>query len=142
MSDMAELMSRLSSMKDSDGGGGSGGGGRAEGFHPGSEGSGEAIHNFSFVSSDGQSFGMDDKIKGLSDIFSPSVSLTNLLEMSGKIEDITFDSIEKFMPIAIKSKLAVTSQKNFLLGSLQPPHMGVGGIKSALGKRGGDGQEH
>ena len=92
MSDMAELMSRLSSMKDSDDGG-SGGGGRAEGFHPGSEGSGEAIHNFSFISSDGQSFGMDDKIKGLSDIFSPSVSLTNLLEMSGKIEDITFDFI-------------------------------------------------
>lgn len=50
------------------------------------------------------------------------------------LEYVTFDFIEKFMPIAIRSKLAVIPQKNFLLGGLQPPHIAVGGLKTAFGK--------
>ena len=138
---MAELMSRLSSMKDSDDGG-SGGGGRAEGFHPGSEGSGEAIHNFSFISSDGQSFGMDDKIKGLSDIFSPSVSISDILEIPQDAGQIPFAAFDKFALAQIQGQVAAMPQKNIAIGALQPPHLAVGGHKTIFGKRGGEQQGH
>jgi len=135
MSDIAELMARLASMKDStDSSGGSGGGGRAEGFHA-AEGASSAITNLEYLSSDGQSFGMGDRIKGLEDVLSPSVSLDDLVKIKmPNLEYVTFDFIEKFMPIAIRSKLAVIPQKNFLLGGLQPPHIAVGGLKTAFGK--------
>lgn len=133
MSDIAELMSRLSSMKDSEGGGGGGG---SQGFHPGSDGSGGAIGGLELLSEDGESFGMAAKFKGLMDILSPAMSFDDVLKVATPaMGSVTFDFIEKFMPIAIRSKLVVMAQKNFFLASIKPPHMGIGGIKTIFGKK-------
>lgn len=141
MSDIAELMAKLSSMNDSESGGSSGSGGSR--IHPGSDGSGDVISALEFLSEEAESFGMSSKFKGLMDVLSPSMSFEDVVRVATPaLGYITFDFIEKFMPIAIRSKLAVLSQKNFLLSNLKPPHMAIGGIKTVVGKKEGGEQGH
>tara|TARA_Y100000389_G_scaffold140377_1_gene138190 strand:- start:17008 stop:17430 length:423 start_codon:yes stop_codon:yes gene_type:complete len=136
MSDMAELMARLSSIKESESGGGSGGGGHAEGFHPGTSGSGEVLGALSLCSPTGQSFAMSDKIKGLEDILTPSTSINDILEIPPDAGQIPFSAFDKFALAQIQGQVAAMPQKNIAVGALQPPHLAVGGHKTIVGKRG------
>ena len=141
MSDIAELMARLSSMNESESRGSSGGGGIR--IHPGAEGSGDVISALEFLSEEAESFGMASKFKGLMDILSPSMSFEDMVRVATPaLGNVTFDSLEKFMPIAIRSKLAVLSQKNFILSNLKPPNIAIGGIKTVFGKKEGGEQGH
>jgi hypothetical protein len=140
MSDIAELMARLSSMNESESGGSSGGGGIR--IHPGAEGSGGVISELAFLLEEVE-FGMASKFQGLMDILSPSMSFEDMVRVATPaLGNVTFDSLEKFMPIAIRSKLVVLSQKNFILSNLKPPNMAIGGIKTVFGKKEGGEQGH
>lgn len=141
MSDIAELMARLSSIKESESGGSSGGG-HAEGFHPGTSGSGEVLGALSLCSPTGQSFAMSDKIKGLEDILTPSTSINDILEIPQDAGQIPFSAFDKFALAQIQGQVAAMPQKNIAVGALQPPHLAVGGHKTIFGKRGGEQQGH
>jgi hypothetical protein len=136
MSDIAQLISRLASMNDGESGSG-GGGGDSGRIHPGANSSGAAISNLNFLYGEPGSFTISSKAENsLEDVFN-SKPLGKIFDIEGHavIGELSFDALEKFMPVAIRSKLAVSPQKNFLASNLKPPHISVGGIKSVFGKR-------
>lgn len=136
MSDIAEMLARISSMKESSGGGG----GSERGFSA-AESAGGFIDNLTLFSPEGgPNFGMSDSFQNLSQILSPSASFDDLFKISSNPNTgyVTFDLLEKFLP-QIKSKLATMPQQGFFAANIKPPHMPVGGIKTAFGKSEGQG---
>lgn len=137
MSDIAQLISRLSSMNDGESGSGGGGGGDSGRIHPGSNSSGAAIANLNFLHGEPGSFTISSQSESSLESVFHSKPLAKVFDIEGQapLGDLTFSALTKFMPVAIESRLAVLPQKNFLASNLKPPHISVGGIKSIFGKK-------
>jgi hypothetical protein len=142
MSDIQEMLSRISSMKeseDSGGGGGSGGGGVAEGFHPG-DGAGNGLHDFNITDSEVPFLSMRGKSPSLDSIFQPGASLNDLIKISAPLGVNPFEIFDRFLPINLKNIQLLNLSKK---GALDTHGFTVGvGLKNWLGNnKGGEQQQ-
>jgi hypothetical protein len=146
MSDIQEMLSRISSMKDSEdsggggGSGGSGGGGVAEGFHPG-DGAGNGVRDLNLTESEVPFLSMLGKSHSLDKIFQSGASLNDLIRISAPLGINPFEIFDRFLPINLKNIQLLNLAKK---GALDTHGFTVGvGLKNWMGnnKSGGE-QQH